>query len=302
MADIDQLLPETTRRQLETLMLIAPRVRAGAMKGDRRSIKRGTSIEFADYRNYVPGDDLRRLDWNIYARLDRPYIKLLEDEEDLAVHVVIDASASMDFPQEGDVNPAEHKLLWAKRMMAALAYVALNTNDRLLLAAIQEGSMDFLGPIRGRGQIIPMLLYADAIKPSGRTDLNAALREYASRAGRPGLCIIISDLFTPNGFSEGLHMLLGKGHEVAFVHVLSADEISPPLAGDFRLIDSETGLPQEVSVDATMRDLYMRKVLGWREEIEQDCLKRGVHYIPAETNTPFDQVLLYELRRLGIVK
>ena len=114
-------------------MLVARKVRAGAIKGDRRSIKRGSSIEFADYRNYVAGDDLRQLDWNIYARLERPYIKLLEDEEDLAVHLILDASASMDFPPEGEAD--QHKLLYAKRIFGGLAYVSLTSNDRSAMGA-----------------------------------------------------------------------------------------------------------------------------------------------------------------------
>src|SRR4029077_3482074 len=124
MAD-EKLFDEKTRRKLEQLMLVATRVRAGAMKGERRSTKRGTSIEFADYRNYARGDDLRRLDWNIYARLERPFIKLLEDEEDLAVHVLLDTSASMEWPPEGARD--QKKFLYAQRLTAGLAYISLVT-------------------------------------------------------------------------------------------------------------------------------------------------------------------------------
>ena len=144
------LLPESIRRRLEPLMLVARKVRAGAIKGDRRSIKRGSSIEFADYRNYVAGDDLRQLDWNIYARLERPYIKLLEDEEDLAVHLILDASASMDFPPDGE--PDQQKLFYAKRILAGLAYISLTSNDRLVLTAVNDRGAATFGPVRGRAQ------------------------------------------------------------------------------------------------------------------------------------------------------
>jgi uncharacterized protein (DUF58 family) len=150
------ILPEPIRRRLDPLMLVANKVRVGAMKGDRRSVNRGTSIEFADYRNYVPGDDLRQMDWNIYARLEKPYVKLLEDEQDLSVNIVLDASASMNMPQVGDdIN--QQKLLYAKRIFAGLAYVSLSSNDRLLMTALNDADTAQFGPVRGRGQSVAML-------------------------------------------------------------------------------------------------------------------------------------------------
>jgi uncharacterized protein (DUF58 family) len=300
MADNEILLEESTRRKLEQLMLVATHVRAGAMKGERRSVKRGTSIEFADYRNYAPGDDLRRLDWNIYARLERPYIKLLEDEEDLAVHLLLDTSSSMDWPQEGERS--HNKLLYAKRLFAALAYTSLNTNDRMMMTALTDRGLDHFGPSRGRGMSIAMLRFVHALKPGGITDLNAALRDYGMRGGRPGLCILISDMFSPTGFLEGMNTLLGKGYEIAIVHVLAPDEITPPLNGDLRLIDVETNMPQEVSVDADMRELYVRRLQEWRDSIRDECLRRGMHYFAVDTSEPWEKVILYEMRRSGLVK
>ncbi len=138
------LLQETTRRKLDQLTLVARKVRAGAIKGDRRSTKRGTSIEFADYRNYAPGDDLRRMDWNVYARTDRPYIKLLEDEEDLAVHLLLDTSGSMDWPNDREIPEDYNKLLFGRRLLAGLAYIALSSNDRLMM--FRAGSWMFIEP------------------------------------------------------------------------------------------------------------------------------------------------------------
>jgi uncharacterized protein (DUF58 family) len=300
MAGSDLLLDEAVRRKLEQVTLIATRVRAGAMKGERRSKKRGTSIEFADYRNYAPGDDLRRLDWNIYARLERPYIKLLEDEEDLAVHLLLDTSASMDFPQEGERD--HNKLLFAKRIFAGLAYTSLNSNDRLLMTAISDHGLEHFGPARGRGMSVGMLRFVHNLKPGGITDLNALLKDYALRGGRPGLCILISDMFSPTGYSEGVNNLLGKGFEVAIVHVLSPDEIMPSLAGDLRLIDVETGTPQEVSVDAGLRDLYIKRLESWREDMRNEALRRGMHYFPLETNSLWEKAILFDMRRAGLVK
>lgn len=300
MPDDNKLFDEKTRRKMEQLTLVASRVRAGAMKGERRSIKRGTSIEFADYRNYARGDDLRRLDWNIYARLDRPFIKLLEDEEDLAVHLLLDTSASMKWPEDGERD--QQKFRYAQRLIAGLAYISLATNDRLTLTAVSEGRAERFGPVRGRGYGITMLNYVSNLTPAGATDLNAALKDYAMRGGRPGLCFLISDLFSPSGYLEGMNALLGKGYEVGLIHVLAPDEITPPLGGDLRLVDVETGRAQEVSIDGGMRDLYMKRFDEWREGIRADCLRRGVHYVTVDTSTPWEKVILYNLRRLSAVK
>jgi uncharacterized protein (DUF58 family) len=298
------LLEEAARRKLDRLMLVANKVRAGAIKGERRSTKRGTSIEFADYRNYAPGDDLRRLDWNVYARTDRPYIKLLEDEEDLAVHLLLDASASMDWPSGAEFSAAEdhNKLLYARRLMAGLAYIALGTNDRLTIEVHGKQGPDSFGPSRGRGHSVSMLRYAHNVQAGGVTDLNEALRSYAVRARRPGLCFVLSDMFSPTGYLDGVNMLLGKGYEVVILHILSPDEVIPPLAGDLRLIDVETGTPQEVSLDAGMREIYVRRVEAWRDEIRAECARRGIHYLPLQTDYAWEKVILYDLRRLGLVK
>lgn len=295
-----QLLPEAVRRRLDGLTLMARKVRAGAYKGERRSLRRGTSIEFADYRNYSSGDDLRQLDWNIYARLERPYIKLLEDEEDLTVHLLLDTSASMDWPQEGE--PEHNKLLYASRLFVALAYIALAGGDRLQLAALSDRGTHFHGPARGQAATVGMLRYAHELAAGGLLDLNAALRDYALRVRRPGLLFLISDMFSPGGYLDGLNTLLGKGYEVTLLHVLSADELQPPLAGDLRLIDVETGGYEEVSVDAAMRTLYMERALAWRDGIYAECARRGVHYLPLQTSTPWEKAVLYDLRRLGLVK
>lgn len=294
------LLPEAIRRRLEPLMLVAKKVRVGAMKGDRRSIKRGNSIEFADYRNYVPGDDLRQLDWNIYARLERPFIKLLEDEEDLTVHLILDASASMDFPPEGEAD--QQKLLFAKRIFAGLAYVSLTSNDRLIMTAVNDGGKATFGPVRGRGRGIAMLRYIQDLGAVGITDLNIMLEDYARRTRRPGLTLIISDMFSPTGYVDGLNALLSRGHEVAFLHVLAPEEITPPLVGDLRLIDVETGAAQEVTVDASMRGIYQQRLSAWRDEIREECLRRGAFYFPLVTDAPWERVILSDMRRVGLVK
>jgi uncharacterized protein (DUF58 family) len=309
------LFDEKTLRKLDRLALVASQARAGQVKGERRSTKHGSSVEFADYRNYVRGDDLRRVDWNVYARLERPFVKLLEEEEDLAVHVLVDGSKSMEWG-EGEYNKLDYALILA----AALGYIALAAGDRLTVTALRapphspstqpqrpgDGaavrSVARFGPARGRGHLIRLLSFLDEQEGRGETDLNAALRDYAATAGRPGLAFLLTDLFSPAGYREGLAALQGRGYEVSLIHLLSPDEIDPPLAGDLRLVDVETGAGQEVTLDGSLRELYRRRVAAWREDIEAHCLKRGVHYVPLGTDAAWERLVLYQLRRQGLVK
>ncbi len=292
------LFDESTLRKLNQLTLVASRVRAGAIKGERRSSRRGSSVEFADYRNYTPGDDLRRLDWNIYARLERPFIKLLEEEEDLAVHVLVDGSQSMNWG-EGD----EHKFNYARRLAAGLGAVALASGDVLTIGLLQNGKVAAeFGPSRGQGSLPRLFGFLDGLEPGGETDLNTSLREYSITPRRPGFLILISDLLTSGGYETGLRRLLGRGHEAALVHVLSPDELDPPLAGDLQLVDSETNHAQDVSLDGGLRAQYRARAQAWIQATQLDCRKQGVRYLDVTTSLPWDQVLLLEMRQAGIVK
>lgn len=275
------------------------------MAGERRSTKRGSSVEFADYRDYTRGDDLRRVDWNIYARLERPFVKLFEEEEDLAVHVLLDGSGSMDWgggEETGDGPPETNKWLYARRLAAALGYIALSRGDRLTVAALRDSQPALFGPCRGRGHVLRVFEWLEGLEAGGATDLNAALRAYAIAGGRAGLTVLISDLLSPSGYADGLTALAARGHELAVVHVLSPDEVDPPLEGGLRLVDVETGDVQEVTVDGGVRALYRRRLASWREEARAACRARDARYIPVETATPCERVALYDLRKAGLIK
>jgi uncharacterized protein (DUF58 family) len=292
------IFDESTLRKLNQLTLIASRVRAGMIKGERRSTKRGSSIEFADYRNYTPGDDLRRLDWNVYARLERPFIKLLEEEEDLSVHILVDLSGSMDW---GEAET--HKLRYAQRLAAALGAIALNGGDQLTLSALRSGSVSAqFGPSRGAHYLVQMLAFLERLAANGMTNLNGAIRNYALQAHRSGLAFILSDLFSPTGVQEGAKLLQSKGYEVTILHILAPDEISPPLSGDLQLVDIETGQTEEVSVDSGLREIYRSSVKTWQENFLLEFRKRGIRYLKLSTDTPWDKVVLQEMRKEGVVK
>ncbi len=296
------LFDESTRRKLEQLMLVAAKVRSGAIKGERRSNKRGTSIEFADYRNYTPGDDLRRVDWNVYARLERPLTKMFEDEEDLAVYILLDTSASMDWGGqiEGVADAPElNKFDYMRRLAAGMAYISLSTNDRLLMSEL--GKKSVFGPARGRGYGPRLLTYINQLQADGRVGLNQAMKDMAVQIRRGGLCILLSDLFSPDGYIEGINALASKGCEIVVIQLLSPDEISPSMVGDLRFLDSETGEAQEVSLDPAMRDLYHKRVNEWRDEIRRELQKRGAHFLSVSTEQPWEKVILQDLRRLGVL-
>lgn len=295
------LLEPTLLSKLDRLSLVARRARVGQVAGERRSTRRGaSSIEFADYRDYTRGDDLRRVDWNIYARLERPFVKLFEEQEDLAVYLLLDGSGSMDWG-EGE---GENKWLYTRRLAAALGYIALAGGDRLtvtLLPNPQSPILTQFGPIRGRGHTLRLFEWLEGVPAQGTTDLNASLRACAL-SGRAGLVVLVSDLFSPTGYLEGLTALAARGHEIAVIHVLSPDEVDPSLGGDLRLLDVETGEPQEVTIDATVRAHYRHRLAKWRGEIAAACYARGMHYLSVETEMPFEQVVLSELRRAGVIR
>ena len=292
------IFDEHTRRKLARLSLVATRARVGAYQGGRRSTRKGSSVEFADYREYVPGDDLRRLDWHVYARLERPFIKLLEDEEDLAVYLLVDASRSMDWG-EGESN----KYRYALRLAAALGLIGLASGDQLTLVLLKGGSeMAQYGPARGGHHTLKLLQFLESHPAAGAVDLSQDLRHVARASRRPGLAILISDLYTPEGLRPSLRELQGRGHEIRVLHLLSPDELDPALSGELRLLDSETGAAQEVSLDSALRSLYRRRLHEWRSQLQAECRQRGAGYLPLETAMSWETVVLLEMRRAGILR
>ena len=303
-----RLFDDATLRTLERLSLWAESVRVGVMKGDRRSRRRGTSIEFADYRDYTQGDDLRRLDWNVLARLERPFIKLTEEEEDLAVHLLVDTSDSMNWPP-GDAGAPENKLLYALRLAGALGTIGLTSGDLVHVTLFDSTGQSAWGPFRGRQNGWPLLQFLEAhlaARDKGgtphRTALDPALRRYAQRARRPGLLFVLSDLFGPGDSRDGLTALLGRGYEIALLHLLSPDEAAPELSGDLKLIDVETGEAAEVSLDPPLLDEYATRLADWQEGWRRFCGPRAIHYTNIITDQPWDVVIHSALRREGVIR
>lgn len=297
---------ESFLRKLERLDIVARKVRAGVLRGERRSTKRGQSVEFADFRLYSPGDDLRRVDWNVYARTERAFLKLFVEEEDRTAHFLLDASPSMDWGGDwGDT--AGHKLTWGQRAAAALAYIALAGLDRVAVAVIGAGGLRQAPVLRGTRSLFRLLdfLAEAAVAPeSGGADLDGALAAYAARARNPGPLFLVSDLLVEGGGKAGLAALAGRGHEPNVIHLLAPDELDPGLAlrGELKLVDRETGVARELTVDDAALNDYRRRLTDWQADLAAHCGGRGWPYLPVSTATPFEDVLLNALRRGGMVK
>jgi uncharacterized protein (DUF58 family) len=285
---------EAFLRQLERLMLVTKKSVHGGMKGVRRSVKRGQSVEFTDYRNYTLGDDLRALDWNLYARLEKLFVKLFIEEEDVNVHILLDASASMD-----GGNP--DKLVFGKRAAAALAYIGLASYDRISMAVLQGKAARRFSPVRGTGRVFQVLADLSGVKPhSGPTDIAAACRHYAAQITQRGPLILISDLFDENA-ERAISELAGTRCDVAVLHTLSADELDPPLEGDLRLVDRETGAGVNVTADLYTLDAYKARLASWQQRLDEVSSKRRVGYVPTPTTMPLSELVFAELRRRQVV-
>jgi uncharacterized protein (DUF58 family) len=292
------MLSESLLQSLRLVRLSAPRKRAGSYTGERRSTRRGRSVEFADYRNYTPGDDPRRVDWNIYARLERPYIRLFEDEEDLTTYLLLDDSPSMFWQAEARDGLAQ-KWLCAAQLAAALGYVALASGDRVV---VETSCGQRFGPRRGAASAALLIAFIERLSSEPRRRPRAVLNDWLKRCARdarPGLAILISDMLDEEGASEGIAALASKGLTIYLLHTLSHDELSPTLAGDLQLKDIETGSTQDVSLDAGILDAYRRQLSAWRAQLAAEVQRFGGRYFLANTALPPEAIVLRDLRREG---
>jgi uncharacterized protein (DUF58 family) len=287
------LSPELLRR-LEQFQLLARRRAKSAARGERRSRARGHSVEFADYRPYVAGDDLRYLDWNLYGRLERLFLKLYEEERELPVLILLDASESMSFGEPAKFN-------YARQVAAATGYVALCGFDRVSVAVFPEHAEEAvarrgLRMVRGRKSALQFFDLLAQLAPGGAADLNGALRRAALETRQTGAAVVISDFLDPGGYEEGLKALVGRGFQVHAVQVLSPEELAPATYGDLRLVDAETGGVQEVTFGKFRLRAYQQAVAGYVQRLREYCAARGVSFFSVSSATPLEELLLRQLR------
>jgi uncharacterized protein (DUF58 family) len=298
------LTPELLRR-LEQLQLLAARRAKSSARGERRSRARGQSVEFADYRNYVAGDDFRYIDWNLYGRLDRLFLKLYEEERELPVRIFLDASESMTFGEPP-------KFDFARQVAAAIGYVALSGFDRVSVipfpgladaqrdAATRNAELAARGAlraVRGKKSSIQYFQNLGALSAAGSADLNEALRRGALEARHSGLAVVLSDFLDPAGYEAGLNALVGRGFHVDIVQILAPDELAPSVFGDLKLVDSETGGEQEVTFGKYRLKVYQQAVQNYIQRLREFCQVRGINFFSAASNTSLEDLLLKQLRK-----
>ncbi len=300
----DSLLFDSTfLSKLEQLYLLSKKLFRGEHRAERKSRQIGSSLEFADYRNYTLGDDLRSIDWNIYGRLDRLFVKLFEQERDLHIYFLVDASASMRWTPEGTDERAGSKFDQARRIAASLAYIGLANLDRVNIHYFASGLIGDMGLSRGKSQFHKVLEFLQRA-PGGihETQLLPSLRTFAGRMKRRGLVFVISDFFDPAGYEEALGVLRYNHFEIHLIQVLDPAELNPSDTGDLRLIEAETGAAFEVTANESLLRRYRGAVGSFLDGLNTFCLERGIGYAQALTDVPFEELVLRVLRDGRIVK
>lgn len=279
-------------KKLEYLYVVSRKVFTGAMRAERRSKKVGSGVEFADHRNYTAGDDLRYLDWSVYGRLDKLLLRLFEEEEDLHIYLLLDASASMGM---------NGKLTYASTVAAALAYVGLAKLDRVSIVPFGGGTRERMPPSRGKGNIFKVFNFLKSVQPEGPTDLERALESFVHATKRRGIAVVISDFYDPRGYEEALNLLRYHRFEPTVLQVWNAREARPELKGDVAIVDVETGEEREVTVTERALEAFRREHEAFCAQLSAFCNARGVGYFRADTIVPFDELVLRIFRAGGFL-
>jgi len=318
---LEDLVSTDLIAKLEPLDISSRKVFFGKAKGERRSKKRGESVEFSDHRPYVTGDDTRHIDWNIFGRLDKLFLKLFLEEEDLSLHVVIDCSESSDCGEPS-------KFQFMQRAAMAISYVGLVNLNRVsatsmggyvetpasagddaagggegrVAAGLGQDVSSSIRDLRGRRRVHDLSRWLCGLRPAGSFSFReAAERIVMSRRGK-GVMLVFSDFFFKDGFEVGLKLLVGRGYDVYCIQVLSPQEVDPPLTGDLRLKDVEDGDFAEVTISAPLLKRYKANLAAYCESLREFCSRRDMNLLTVKSDTPIDTLMLDYLRKRGVVK
>ncbi len=285
--ETEDFLDDDFLRKLERLRLISTRVRKGPERGEHRSFRSGTSLEFLDYRKYQPGDDLRYVDWNVYGRLDKLFLKLFRSEEEMAVHLLIDTSRSMQFGRPP-------KITLAQKTAAVLGYIALSNMESLTLFPFSEGLGPPLDRQKGKKAYPEVLRFLRSLTLGGKTSVNASLNQFAA-AVRPGLTIILSDFLDPQGPIPGLEALQQRKHKTVLIQLLDPKELHPDLEGYWALKDMETGQVRKMTVTQELRSQYRKGLERFLQGLQEFGHAHGIGYHLWETSIPFEDFVFDRL-------
>jgi len=291
MADSPLLEPLLLRR-LEALALLVRRAVKGQMGGERRSMRRGRSPEFADFRNYSPGDDYRLIDWNAYARLDRFMLRLFVAEEELPLNIFVDLSGSMDW---GSPN----KAVSARRLAGAIAYVALAALDRVRLTVFADGPGSGGAPHRGRRAVQELFARLQSFPVGGPTDYAKLVWPIARQ--QPGMTVLITDGLGESPIEPAITALQQARQEGAILQLLAPQEINVDWTGDARLRDAETGIEREFTSTPGTQGAYRAALARRTEEIERTARRRGMRFARLTSDQPIEDMVQRTLRRMGLL-
>ncbi len=292
---LTDLLDPKFMSRLDSLDVLSRKILQGKLQGERRSKRRGQSVEFADHRPYVVGDDLRFVDWNIYGRLERLFLKLFLEEQDLTVHIVVDGSASMSLGEPS-------KELFIKKLAAALGYVSLVNNNRVTMSFFADGIKGQLANMRGRNYLHQMAEFLLITESDGSSDFDSAARQLAAGRIGTGVMIVLSDFLFKQGYDSGLRRLIGRQYDLYVIQTLSAQELSPDFAGDLKLIDIEDADAAEITVSAALSKYYKRNLTAYCNELKDFCARRGIVYVLANSADSVESLVLNYLRRIRLLR
>lgn len=291
----DELFDERFVRSLEQLHLVSRRIAAGSAMAQRRTRKLGSGIEFADHRQYAPGDDFRYVDWNLYGRLDKLLLRLFEEEEDLSISFLIDVSDSM-------LLGAPPKVHYAMQVAAALGYVGLANLDRIAMLPFAGSLGERMPPTRGKKRIFHAFEFLRTCALGGQTNLAAVTKSFVRQANRRGMVVVISDFFDHQGVEAALNTLRYHRFEPFLLQVVDPREPRPTLRGDLVVVDAETGEVQDVTVSADMLARYERAFLAHTDGIRRYATSRSIPFFRAATDVPFDELIMRIFRQGGFLR
>ena len=282
-------------RTLDALNLLARRLLSGEDRADRPTPRRGASLEFADYRRYAPGDEIRYIDWNVYARHGSLFVKEFAAEESVHVTIALDASASMAYGKAS-------KFEAARELAAALGYIALANFDSVSVYALGESLRLAVRRLRGKRSVFPFLQALEGLVPGGRTDFKGALSARLVRGKGRSLAILLSDFCDPTGPGEGIRSLLAQGHQVHLVHIVAREELDPPERGHFKLVDLESGARRQVAISPAAVERYRERFRGYCDDLERFATEHEVYYARVRSDEPLERRVRDILRRGGILE
>ena len=288
-------------KQLDPFHIGAKHSFRGKFRGERRSLNRGTGMEFADYRAYEPGDDLRYVDWNIYARLGKLFIKLHHTDEDLPLALLLDSSRSMEFG-----TPT--KLTCAKQIVAALGYIALAHADSVAIYTCTERLSVALPPTSGKSQFSRLTKAITAIAADGQTRLMECLKQLPMYQRSPGMVVILSDFLDPDSYAADFKSLLGRGFLITAIHLVSQEEINPQAhmenaatGSDWLVEDAETGETRAITFNAEILTQYQAQQQTFCADLQRFCIDQGIGYAQLKNNNPIEPFVLQELHGIGLI-